>query len=53
MAPVGARKGWEAVSGKRLAFYTTKKMAVKVKSGKLEMLHVLLLVCHHGQHLYR
>eukprot|EP00964_Phaeocystis_antarctica_P076265 scaffold47149_cov75-Phaeocystis_antarctica.AAC.2 len=34
MAPVGARKGW-AVSGERLAFYTTKNLGVKVKSGKV------------------
>ena len=34
MAPVGARKDW-AVSGERLAFYTTKKLGVKVKSGKV------------------
>ena len=34
MAPVGTRKGW-AVSGERLAFYTTKNLGVKVKSGKV------------------
>ena len=34
MAPVGARKDW-AVSGERLAFYTTKNLGVKVKSGKV------------------
>eukprot|EP00964_Phaeocystis_antarctica_P046160 scaffold26632_cov38-Phaeocystis_antarctica.AAC.1 len=34
MAPVGTRKGW-AVSGERLAFYTTKHLGVKVKSGKV------------------
>ena len=34
MAPVGVRKDW-AVSGERLAFYTTKNLGVKVKSGKV------------------
>ena len=41
MAPVGARKDW-AVSGERLAFYTTKKLGVKVRNpGKLEILVLL------------
>ena len=40
MAPAGTRKGW-AVSGERLAFYTTKKLGVKVKSAKVEILVLL------------